>query len=67
MERLGYGTRLRVFLIQLFEMKKRQNVIALNLAKVYSGLGENDKAVEWLERAIKERDAELVYSSWEQE
>jgi adenylate cyclase len=45
---------------QLFEMKKRRNVNALNLAKVYSGLGENDKAVEWLERAIEERNAELV-------
>jgi tetratricopeptide (TPR) repeat protein len=46
---------------QLFEMKERQNVIALNLAKVYCGLDENDKAVEWLERAIEERNAELVY------
>lgn len=42
-------------------MKKQQNVIALNLAKVYSGLGEKDKTVEWLERAIEERNAELVY------
>lgn len=50
---------------QLFGMKKRQNVNAINLAKVYSGLGENDKAVEWLERAIEERNGELVLIEWE--
>jgi tetratricopeptide (TPR) repeat protein len=45
---------------QLFEMKKRQNVNAINFVRVYVGLGDMDKAREWLERAIEERNAGLV-------
>ena len=58
---IGKRDEAQSVLNQLFEMKKRQNVLALNLAKVYSGLGENDQTFEWLERAIEERNAELVY------
>jgi hypothetical protein len=28
---------------------------------VYSGLNDNDKVVEWSERAVEERNGELVY------
>lgn len=45
---------------QLLEMKKQQNVNALNLVRVYVGLDEIDKALEWLERAVEERNSMLV-------
>ncbi len=46
---------------QLLEMKKYQYIPAINIARVYSGLGETDKAFEWLEKAVEERNGELVY------
>jgi serine/threonine protein kinase/tetratricopeptide (TPR) repeat protein len=45
---------------QLLEMRERQYVTALNIARVYSGLGDKDKAFEWLERAYEERDGGLA-------
>lgn len=47
-------------LSQLLEMRERQNV-AFHIARVYSGLGVNDKALEWLERAVAKRNMELVF------
>jgi serine/threonine-protein kinase len=48
---------------QLLEMKRERTVAALNIARVYSGLGENDKAFEWLEKAIEERNGGMVFLS----
>jgi adenylate cyclase len=46
---------------QLLEMKKHQNVNAFNLVRVYGGLGDIDKTLEWLERALEERNSMLVF------
>ena len=46
---------------QLLEMKKHQNVNAFQLVRVYGGLGEIDKTLEWLERAFEERNSLLVF------
>ncbi|MDX6710939.1 MAG: eukaryotic-like serine/threonine-protein kinase [Blastocatellia bacterium] len=46
---------------QLLEMKKRQPVAAFNMARIYSGLGDNDKAIEWLEKSVEERNGELTF------
>lgn len=46
---------------QLLEMRGRQYVPAFYLARVYSGLGMNDLAFEWLEKTLKERNGEVVY------
>jgi len=46
---------------QLLEMKKQQNVNAFHLVRVYGGLGDIDKTVEWLERALEERNSLLVF------
>ncbi|CAN5294452.1 hypothetical protein BH20ACI1_BH20ACI1_16790 [soil metagenome] len=46
---------------ELFEIKKRRYVPAINIARVYSGLGETGKTFEWLEKAVEERNGELVY------
>jgi eukaryotic-like serine/threonine-protein kinase len=46
---------------QLFEMRERQYAAPFNIARVYAGLGDNDNAFEWMEKAIEERDADLVF------
>jgi eukaryotic-like serine/threonine-protein kinase len=59
---LGYayavvGKRLdaRKVLDQLSKLSKQSYVPAWNVAVVYVGLGENDKAFEWLRRSFEER------------
>jgi serine/threonine-protein kinase len=46
---------------QLLEMSKTQYVAAFNIARIYWGLGENDTAFEWLEKALEERNGELLF------
>jgi adenylate cyclase len=46
---------------QLLEMRQRQPVTAFNIARVYCRLGEIDKAIEWLGKAVDERNGELVF------
>ncbi len=45
---------------QLLEMKRTRYVSPFSMARVYSGLGENDKAFEWFEKAFAERSGEMV-------
>jgi len=52
---------------QLLEMRKHQHVSAFNIARVYSGLGEDDQAFAWLETAREERNGELVFLKAETE
>jgi serine/threonine-protein kinase len=47
-------------LAQLFDLKQTQYVSPFSIARVYSGLGENDKAFEWFEKAFAERSGEMV-------
>ncbi len=42
-------------------MRERQYAAPFNIARVYAGLGDNDNAFEWMEKAIEERDADLVF------
>jgi serine/threonine protein kinase/Flp pilus assembly protein TadD len=44
----------------LLELRGVHTVTAFNIARVYAGMGECDLAFEWLDRAVAERDAELV-------
>lgn len=46
---------------QLLETRTRYYVCAMDIARIYIGLGENDKAFEWLEKAYEERNGEMVY------
>ena len=48
-------------LSQLLEMRKTQYVTAYGIACVYGGLGENDKAFDWLEKAVEEKNGEIVF------
>jgi serine/threonine-protein kinase len=54
------GEALKI-LDQLFEMRERQYAAPFNIARVYAGLGDNDNAFEWMEKAVEERDADLVF------
>jgi TolB-like protein/pimeloyl-ACP methyl ester carboxylesterase/Tfp pilus assembly protein PilF len=46
---------------QLLEMRQRDYVPAICLARVYSRLGESEKTIEWLEKAFEERNGEMVF------
>ncbi|HKZ78845.1 MAG TPA: hypothetical protein VJ124_11125 [Pyrinomonadaceae bacterium] len=46
---------------QLLEMRRREYVPAICIARVYCRIGENDKAIEWLEKAFAERNGEMVF------
>ena len=45
----------------LKELSKRRHVSSYHIALIYLGLGEKDRAFEWLENAYKERSDSLVY------
>ena len=46
---------------QLFEARERRYAAPFNIARVYAGLGDNNNAFEWMEKAVEERDADLVF------
>jgi len=46
---------------QLLEMREGEYATAFNIARVYAGFGEADKAFEWLSKAVDERNGELVF------
>jgi TolB-like protein/DNA-binding winged helix-turn-helix (wHTH) protein/Tfp pilus assembly protein PilF len=48
-------------LAQLMEQSKRQYVSPFYVAIVYVGLPENDKAVDWLEKAYQDRSNAIVF------
>ena len=45
---------------RLQEMSKQRYVAAYSVALVYAGLGDKDKALEWLEKAYEDRSTRLV-------
>ena len=46
---------------ELLEISKARNVSAYDIAVVYTGLGETDKAFEWLEKCYEEHNEYLAY------
>jgi tetratricopeptide (TPR) repeat protein len=48
-------------LAELQELAKRQYVPPYDIALIYVGLGENDKAFAWLEKAYGDRSTEMIY------
>lgn len=51
----------RAVLNQLLEQSKKQYVSPFYIALICAGLAENDKAVEWLEKAYADRSNGLVF------
>lgn len=54
------GEALKI-LEQLVEMRERQYAGPFNIARVYAGLGDKDNAFGWMEKAVEERNGELVF------
>lgn len=48
-------------LTELKSPSKRNYVFPSSVALIYAGLGEKDRALEWLEKGYREHDAGLVY------
>jgi serine/threonine-protein kinase len=62
---LGRRVEAAEALNELLQMRGRQPVSPFNIARVYSSLGDADKAIEWLEEAFEERNGEMVFLSVE--
>ncbi len=61
-----YGTageqeEAKVILNELIETSKYKKIPAIAFAVIYIGLGENDIAMDWLEKAYEERTNHLIY------
>jgi TolB-like protein/Tfp pilus assembly protein PilF len=57
----GQAASARKILAQLEETSRKSYVPSYYFALIYSGLGEKDRAFEWLERAYQERSTVLAY------
>lgn len=59
--RLGHADEARRMLQTLATASTQRYTPAVALAIVYVGLGENDRALDWLEKAYEERSIRLAY------
>src|SRR6267378_170107 len=57
----GRTTEARKLLDQLMQQAKEQYVSPFYVAVVYAGLGENDKAMDWLEKAYGDHSNAIVF------
>jgi TolB-like protein/DNA-binding winged helix-turn-helix (wHTH) protein/Flp pilus assembly protein TadD len=56
----GYRAEARQALQKLEELAKRRYVSSYERVLICAGLGENDRALEWLERAFQERSTWMI-------
>jgi TolB-like protein/DNA-binding winged helix-turn-helix (wHTH) protein/Flp pilus assembly protein TadD len=57
----GRKTEARKILNELKQQMKQRHVSPFNIAEIHTGLGEKDRAFEWLEKAYEERDEDLIW------
>jgi len=57
----GKQAEARGLLAELLKLSTERNVPPSHIAMLYNGLGERDKALEWLERGFEERDPKMVF------
>jgi hypothetical protein len=48
------------------DLTKEHGISPYGIAAIYAGLGENDKAFEWLKRDLKERGSGMVFINVDQ-
>jgi DNA-binding winged helix-turn-helix (wHTH) protein/TolB-like protein/Flp pilus assembly protein TadD len=63
--RSGDTARARKLLQELTQRSRRQAVPAFNMALICIGLGERDKALDWLAKAYQDRSSYMVYAKTE--
>jgi tetratricopeptide (TPR) repeat protein len=56
----GRQEKARTFLSRMLDLRARRYVDGYLIAAIYAGLGEQDKAFEWLTRAYEEHSGQLV-------
>jgi TolB-like protein/DNA-binding winged helix-turn-helix (wHTH) protein/Tfp pilus assembly protein PilF len=59
--RTGRRADAEVILAQLFERSKTENVSPFVIASIYEGLGDREKALNWLDKAYQDRSNALVF------
>jgi adenylate cyclase len=57
----GNTENARRALADLQEMSKRHYVSPMNAALIYTGLGDKQRAFEWLEKAIEDRSRTVIF------
>jgi serine/threonine-protein kinase len=57
----GDREKARQVLTELGELSKRRYVAAFDTALIYTGLGDNERAFEWLEKSLKDRSWGMTY------
>jgi eukaryotic-like serine/threonine-protein kinase len=57
----GRQAEARAALQELLRLSEQRNVPPTNIAMVYCGLNEKDKALTWLERSYRDKDARIVF------
>jgi DNA-binding winged helix-turn-helix (wHTH) protein/TolB-like protein len=57
----GKPAEARAVLNELLKLSTTRYVPPYNIALIYDGLGERDKALAWLERAYSERDTKMTF------
>jgi hypothetical protein len=45
----------------VLELSKRRYVSPFDIAVIYSGLGDKERALEWLEKALDGRSLEMIF------
>ncbi len=64
----GKEKEARRILAELEDYSKKKHVSPITFARIYCGLGEKDKALDWLEKAYEERDSGVTslkgYYTW---
>ncbi len=63
----GRSSEAQEVLTRLLGMRERDYVSAVCLARVYCRLGDSGKAVEWLEKAVEEKNGEMLFLPGEAE
>jgi TolB-like protein/cytochrome c-type biogenesis protein CcmH/NrfG len=63
---LGDRAKAEQILRELEDLSKQRYVSPSNVATVYLGLGENEKALDWLEKAFADRDPVLWWITGDQ-
>jgi eukaryotic-like serine/threonine-protein kinase len=63
--RAGHSAEARQILDELLSASRQGYISAYDLALVYTGLGENDAAFEWIGKAVAERSSFVVHLTWD--